>query len=120
MDRIIIREIEFYGYHGVLPEEKRLGQRFQVDLDLYLDLAPAGRTDDLRQTVNYAAVVEKVVQLGRERVYNLIEALAEAIAAEILADPLIARVKVRVKKPQAPIPQSFGLVAVEIERGREG
>ncbi|AVX19308.1 dihydroneopterin aldolase [Carboxydocella sporoproducens DSM 16521] len=118
MDRILIRDIEFYGYHGVLPEEKRLGQRFAVDLDLYLALAPAGQEDNLERTVNYAEIVEKVVTLGQAKSFNLIEALAEAIAAEMLCYPVIEKVRVLVKKPQAPIPRPFGLVAVEIERSR--
>lgn len=118
MDRIILRGLEFYGYHGVLPAEKELGQRFQLDLELGLDLRPAGEKDDLGKTVNYAAVFELVQEVTTREKYDLIEALAEKIAGEILSRFPVQTVKVLVRKPQAPIPGKFKFVGVEIFRER--
>lgn len=120
-DHILLQGLSFFGYHGVRPEEKRLGQRFTIDLVLGLNLAPAGRADDLDLTVNYSdayRVVQAVVE-GPSR--DTIEAVAEALAAALLERfARLESVGVRVGKPGAPIatPQ-LGLVAVQISRRRE-
>lgn len=119
MDKIILEGMEFYGYHGTMPEEKSLGQRFILDVELYLDLRPAGISDDLERTVNYARVFETVQSIVCGRSCQLIEALAEAAAKALLEQFPVAEVKVRVKKPQAPIPGRFTWVAVEITRGKD-
>ncbi|MBI4491912.1 MAG: dihydroneopterin aldolase [Chloroflexi bacterium] len=120
MDHILLSDLAFYGYHGAREEEKRLGQRFLVDLELSLDLQPAGRSDDLAQTVDYAEVYRLVRQVAEGPSRDLLEAVAEAIAAEVLGHfPELQAVKVRVKKPWAPIAGSqLGFVAVEITRVR--
>jgi len=118
MDKIILEGMEFFGYHGVLPEERSLGQRFIVDLDLELDLKPAGVADDVSRTVDYAAVFELVEKSVTERSYFLIEALAEDIANRVLVQFPVEAVVVRVKKPQAPIAGHFASMAVEIRRSR--
>ncbi|MHB8172472.1 MAG: dihydroneopterin aldolase [Thermincolia bacterium] len=115
-DKILLKDMEFYGYHGVLPEEKRLGQRFIIDLEMYGDLREAGLTDDLRYTINYAEVYQLVEKLVAGEKFDLIEALAEGIAMRILGNFPVAGVLVRVKKPQAPIPGKFAWVGVEIYR----
>lgn len=120
MDKIIMQGMEFYGYHGVLPEEQSLGQRFIVDLELELDLRQAGETDDLMHTINYARVFELVnlvVEGGPPR--RLIESVAQDIAAAVLFELPVLAVTVRVKKPQAPIPGHFAWMAVEIRRTRD-
>lgn len=119
MDRIILESMEFYGYHGVLAEEQALGQRFLIDVELILDLGPAGRSDDPEQTVDYARVFEAVREIVSGRPYKLIEAVAEAIAANLLDRFPVDRVTVRVKKPQAPVPGHFAWMAVEINRDGE-
>ncbi len=117
MDKIILKEMEFFARHGALPEERALGQKFILDVELRLDLRPAGLSDDLTLTIDYAQVFEAVRSIvcdGRPR--RLIEALAEAVAAELLERFPANRVKVRVKKPQAPVPGRFAWLGVEITR----
>lgn len=117
MDKIIMKGMKFYGRHGVLPQERELGQRFEVDLELYLELGPAGRTDDLNSTVSYADVYNAVEKMVTGPSFKLIEAVAEQIASDILKTFPVRGVKVRVQKPGAPVPGSFDYMAVEIERG---
>ncbi|WP_375456088.1 dihydroneopterin aldolase [uncultured Methylobacterium sp.] len=119
-DRILVRRIAVFAHHGVLSEETRLGQRFYISLDCALDLGPAGRSDDVARTVSYADLTAIAVEIATQRRFDLIEALAEAIAAAILARFLtIASITVRVDKPSAPVPAILEGVAVEITRGRE-
>ncbi len=118
MDRIGIRNLHFYAYHGALPEERRLGQSFYVNLDLYLSLEAAGRSDALDQTVHYGEVCEVVAAVMKEP-KDLIEAVAEGIASRVLETfEKLEGIAVTVKKPQAPIPMSFEGVEVSIERWR--
>jgi dihydroneopterin aldolase len=120
VDRIILAGMRFYGYHGVYPEEARLGQSFTVDVELYLDLRAAGQTDDLRKTVDYGKVYATVKRLVEGRPFKLIEALAEHVAAQVLEGfAPVAEVVVRVHKPNAPIPGPLDAVTVEIRRRRE-
>ncbi len=120
VDRIVITGMRFYAYHGVLPEETRLGQEFLVDAELYLDLQGAGRDDDIRQTVNYGKVYRTVKAIVEGSTFKLIEAVAERVAAEVLAQYAnVQAVTIRVHKPRAPIPGALGGVMVEIQRRRE-
>ena len=121
MDTIELRGLTFYGYHGAYAEEQKLGQRFVVDVRLGLDLAEAGRTDDLSRTVDYGKVAETVRAIVEGRRFKLIEALAEALAGAILdAHALVETIDVRVEKPSAPVSAApSGLVAVEIHRTRK-
>ncbi|HOV80307.1 MAG TPA: dihydroneopterin aldolase [Bacillota bacterium] len=116
MDKIVLEGMEFYGYHGTRPEERALGQRFVVDVELYLDLQPAGEKDDLDSTVDYSSVFELVGSIVCGRPMRLIESVAEAVAAEILKRFPVAETLVRVKKPHTPVPGCFRWVAVEIRR----
>jgi len=120
MDLIELRGLTFYGYHGAFPEERTLGQRFVVDLRIWLDLAPAGLADDLNLTADYGLVAETVRDLVEGEPVSLVEALAERIARRVLHDfPMIQRAGVRIEKPSAPVKASpAGLVAVEIVRDR--
>ena len=120
VDVIRLNEMVFYGYHGVLPEERTLGQRFVVDVELRTELKQAGLTDDLRQTVNYSAVYAGVREVLTGGPCNLIETVAERVAARILADhPRVQSVLVRIRKPEVPIPGSvLGSAEVCIERQR--
>ncbi|MEG6617204.1 2-amino-4-hydroxy-6-hydroxymethyldihydropteridine diphosphokinase [Peptococcaceae bacterium 1198_IL3148] len=118
MDKIIMQGMQFYGYHGALAEEQQLGQRFTVDLQLYLDLQPAGIADDLAKTVSYADVYRLVKNIIESAKYKLIESLAETIASQVLDNFAVKKVTVQVKKPQAPIPGIFDYMAVEITRSK--
>lgn len=120
-DHIRVEGIAVFARHGVLPEEEVLGQRFYLGLDAELDLAPAGRADDVALTVSYADLTALAVAIATERRFRLIEALAETIAGEILSRfPVIAAITVRVDKPSAPVPAILAQVGVTITRRREG
>ncbi|WP_059040588.1 dihydroneopterin aldolase [Paenibacillus rubinfantis] len=120
MDKIRIERLECYGYHGVFPEENRLGQRFYIDVEMGLDLRPAGTEDDLTRSVNYADVcllIQEIVELNR---FQLIETVAETIASRVLDTyTIVEETTVRVTKPHPPVPVRFGGVSVEIHRRRD-
>jgi dihydroneopterin aldolase len=118
-DRVLMNGLEFYGYHGVIPEENRLGQRFVVDIEMDADLDEAGRTDDLGKTVNYVAVHADVRAIVEGPACKLIETVATRIADRILGAYDVSRVRVRVLKPDVPIPATLNHVGIEIERTRE-
>lgn len=117
MDRITLRGIRAWGHHGVLEFERRTGQPFAVDLTLHVDLAAAGRSDDLADTVDYGGVAALVAERLAGRPVNLIEAVAADIAdATLAADPRIRVVEVTVHKPHAPVPVPVDDVEVSIVR----
>jgi 7,8-dihydroneopterin aldolase/epimerase/oxygenase len=119
MDKIYVNKMEFYGYHGVFPEENRLGQRFIVDLVVSLDLKNAGETDDLEHSVNYGELYGICKEIVEGKPFKLIEAVAEAIAKKVFEKSgLILEVTVKVIKPDPPIPGHYQSVAVEITRSR--
>jgi dihydroneopterin aldolase len=121
-DAILLQGLVFYGYHGVHPEEQRLGQRFVVDLEARGDLRPAGTSDEPARTVSYSDLYRVAREVVEGPPRRLIEALAEEIAADVLARfPSIESVTVTVWKPGAPIAGSaLERVGVRItrERGR--
>jgi 7,8-dihydroneopterin aldolase/epimerase/oxygenase len=119
MDKISVNEMTFFGYHGVFPEETRLGQRFNVDLDVYCDLKDAGQSDDLSYSINYAELYFLTREIVEGEPFKLIEAVAEKIANTVLAKfPQALEVKVKVIKPDPPIPGYYKSVSVEITRSR--
>lgn len=119
MDKIRLTGMQFYGYHGVFPEENKLGQRFIVDLELMMPLERPGKSDQLKDTINYAEVYYKVKKIVEERKYQLIEALAENIATELLQTyTSIDELTVCVIKPHPPFNVQFEGVTVEINRKR--
>ncbi|MDG5790178.1 dihydroneopterin aldolase [Evansella sp. AB-P1] len=119
MDKIYVNSMEFYAYHGVFPEENKLGQRFYVDVVLELDTRPAGLTDDLQKTVNYGQVYEVTKGIMEGSPVNLVETLTERIASDILLSfSIVQVVHVKVTKPNPPIPGHYDAVAVEIRRER--
>ena len=119
-DRIILAGMQFYGFHGVNPEERRLGQPFVVDLTAELDLRAAGASDDLADTVSYAHLYRAVKAVMEGEPVQLLETAAAAIAAAILQQhPPVAAVQVRVSKPRPPIRGAvIDAAAVEIYRTR--
>ena len=120
-DRIRLNDMVFYGYHGVQPEERTLGQRFQVDVELQVSLRAAGRDDDIQQTVNYVEVYRRVEEILTGPPFTLIEAVAERVAGRLLEDfQQVGRVSIRIRKPQVPIPGAMlGSSEVWIERDRK-
>jgi dihydroneopterin aldolase/2-amino-4-hydroxy-6-hydroxymethyldihydropteridine diphosphokinase len=118
-DQIVLKGISAQGFHGVLAFEKRDGQTFVVDVTMHVDLAPAGTSDDLADTVNYAEVAGDIVALIEGEPLDLIEALASRIADRVLARPLVEAVEVVVHKPQAPVGHPFTDVQVSVFRERQ-
>ncbi len=118
MDKIVLRNIKFYAYHGVLPEENKLGQNFYIDLNIYKNLHEAGESDELDKSVNYAEVYQIVERVTTGNVYKLIEKLASEIAKTLLFSFDIDKIWVRIKKPEAPIDGHYDFVGVEISRKR--
>ena len=119
MDKIYINNLEFIGYHGVFEEEKVLGQKFLVSLEMELDTRVAGKTGDLTKSVHYGLVAKDVEKIFLTKRENLLESCAENIAEMVLKNyNLVKSVKVTVKKPWAPLQMHFENVAVEIIRKR--
>ena len=111
--------MRFYGYHGVYAEENKLGQRFNVDVAIELDLRKAGVTDDLNYTVNYAEVYKICREIAEGTPFKLIEAVAENMTSKILeAFSVVQSCTVKLYKPDPPIPGYYESVAVEITRSR--
>ncbi len=117
-DHIVLAGMRFFGYHGVLPEERSRGQEFVVDVDLQVDLRPAGEADDLAATVDYRRVYDVVREVVEGPPRQLLEALAEAVAARLLGLAPVQAVRVRVRKPSVPLPGPLDHAAVEIVRHR--
>lgn len=117
--RITLSNMVFYGYHGDLPEESKLGQRWIVDLVLTLDIAAAAASDDLNQTVDYTrvyAICRETVEKDR---FKLIEALANHVIDRVLdASPIVDAVTITIKKPSVPIAGILDHVAVETSKTR--
>lgn len=119
-DAVLLEGLRCYGYHGVNPEERTLGQRFVVDVTLDADLRAAGETDDLERTISYSTVAKRVRAIVEGEPRHLIEAVAEAVAADLLAHFLLATaVTVTVRKPEAPVKGIFfDAAGVRIRRER--
>jgi 7,8-dihydroneopterin aldolase/epimerase/oxygenase len=118
MDKIFLNQMSFYAYHGAFPEENKLGQRFEVDVELRLDLRIAGQTDELEHSIDYGKVFQVVNEIVEHRRYRLLESLAENIADMLLTEFLVPEVLVRVSKPDPPIPGHYKSVGVEVVRSR--
>jgi len=119
-DKVLLKGMIFYAYHGVMEAEKELGQRFIVDLEISLDLWPAGDNDDLALTVNYAQVYDLIQKVILGDKYDLIETVAQRITQEVFKqEPRIEQIKVLVKKPEVPIAGILDYAAVELVRERE-
>jgi dihydroneopterin aldolase len=117
-DRITLRGMRFLGRHGVTLEERMEPQPIEVDVEMALDLARSARSDELADTVDYAAVFADVAAVVERQSFRLLEALAAAISEAVLAQPHVASVEVRVRKPKAPLPGAFETVEVAIRRSR--
>lgn len=118
-DKIIIKGLRLFAYHGVNPEEKEQGQEFELDITLFADLSAACESDDVENTVSYAKVVKTVSRVFLQKKHDLIESAAEAVAQAVLGEyALVQSVCVRLKKPHAPVSADFDYMAVEITRSR--
>ena len=119
-DRIILKGMQFYGFHGVNPEERAMGQPYLVDLFAEMDLSVPGKSDRLEDTVSYTHLYRLVKEVMEGEPKNLLEAAAHTIAQEVLADFPVTAVRVRVQKLRPPIRGSvIEYAAVDIHRTRE-
>jgi 7,8-dihydroneopterin aldolase/epimerase/oxygenase len=117
-DRIELVGLRVRGRHGVFDFERRDGQEFLVDVALDFDVATAAASDELADTVDYGTLAQNLARVVEGEPVNLLETLAERLAAVCLADERVAAATVTVHKPQAPIPLAFNDVAVTIRRSR--
>ncbi|MCK8467138.1 dihydroneopterin aldolase [Microbacterium sp. KSW4-16] len=118
LDEIVLTGLTVFGRHGVYAHEREDGQEFSIDLRLRMSLDQAAASDDVADTVHYGELAEKVAAVVGGEPVNLIETLAERIAAVALGDVRVQNVTVTVHKPHAPIPLSFADVAVTVHRSR--
>lgn len=117
MDKIYIKNLQVYGYHGVFSAEKDIGQRFLISAEIFLDLREAGKSDDLTKTVHYGDLCAEIEKEFNKVKYDLIETAGEALAEYILLNkPLVKRAKVLIKKPWAPIGKPLDYVAIQVDR----
>jgi dihydroneopterin aldolase len=117
-DRITLTGLRVRGHHGVFEHEKRDGQDFLVDITVWLSLAEAAATDDLRRTLHYGELAERAAAIVAGPARDLIETVAGEIADGVLKDERVRAVEVTVHKPSAPIPLTFADVAVTVRRER--
>ena len=119
-DKIILKGISFYGYHGVSKIERKKGQNFYVDIEMAMDLAEAGKTDKLSKTVDYPRVYSLVKEVQSKKKYHLMETLAENIARAVLNEfDRIKEVTVKVRKSPVTIRELMEYAEVEISRLRK-
>jgi dihydroneopterin aldolase len=118
-DTIFIQGLLVHAHHGVMAHEETVGQRFTIDLELAIDLAPSGASDKLADTASYSAIIDTATQAFTSQSYRLVEAAAARIAEAVLAAfGNITSVRVTVHKPHAPIAAIFNDVGVSILRTR--
>lgn len=118
-DRISLTGLRVRGFHGVFEHERRDGQEFVVDAVLELDTTGAAKSDDLADTIDYGALAQALAAVVAGEPVNLLETLAERLAAACLADPRVGAAEVTVHKPQAPIPLTFTDVSVTVRRSAD-
>jgi 7,8-dihydroneopterin aldolase/epimerase/oxygenase len=115
-DRIVLSEMVFYGYHGVLPEEQERGQVFTVDVAVEADLHRAGHTDDLADSLDYRDLYGRVRTVLTEERHRLLEAVAESVAHRLLELERVQAVTVVVRKPHVRLGGPLSSAAVEVTR----
>lgn len=119
MDRIVLTNMAFYGYHGNLPSEREQGQRFYVDVEVKTDLTKAGQTDNIEDSINYVHIYETVQRIVEGEPCNLLERIGALIADELWeAYKGIVGLSVTVRKPSAPIPGIMDHVEIITTRGQ--
>ncbi len=120
MDKIIVKGLKLFAFHGVNPEEKEDGQNFIIDITASLSLCVPCSTDNVDDTVSYAKIIKTARRVFLQEKYDLLEKAAEVVADAVLSEfEKISEVTVTVKKPEAPIKADFDYVAVEITRSRK-
>ena len=121
MDKIIIKDLKLFAFHGVNEAEKANGQNFVLDITLWADLEKPCVSDDVEDTVSYSSVIKKVSQVFTAEKYDLLEKAAQVVSDAIFDTfEKVEECQVLLKKPEAPIKADFDYVAVEIRRKRNG
>ncbi|NLK63061.1 MAG: dihydroneopterin aldolase [Fusobacteria bacterium] len=115
-DKIIIKNMKIYGFHGVLEEEKKLGQNYFIDVIITKSLKKACLSDNLNDSIDYSKIYYDIVDLSNVNKFNLIEAFAENICTLIIEKYVVKKIEVTIKKPNAPINGNFEYVAINITR----
>ena len=119
MDKIIVKDLKLFCYHGVNPEEKIDGQNFIFDIDATVDLSLPCKTDNVNDTVSYAKIIKTVRRVAQGEKNDLLERVAQRVADELFVEfEKISALVITLKKPEAPIKADFDYVAVTIERSR--
>jgi len=118
MDSIEVSGIRAYGYTGLLAEERTLGQWFEVDLTIWLDLKPSADNDNLDDSVDYRHAISLTQHVIKTAKFALVEKLADVIAIDILKINLVQKVRVRLSKLAPPIPDFGGKVTIDITRSQ--
>jgi 7,8-dihydroneopterin aldolase/epimerase/oxygenase len=119
MDVIQLTGIRCYGYTGYLQEERFLGQWFEVDLRMEVDLAPAGQSDRIEDTLDYRSVIAAVKEIISTAKFALIEKLADTIITTVLNFDRVQQVELKLHKPAAPIPDFGGKITIELTRKKQ-
>ena len=118
MDVIQLTGIRCYGYTGYLQEERFLGQWFEVDLRMTVDLTAAGQSDQIEDTLDYRSVITAVKEIISLSKFDLVEKLAETIIASVLSFDKVQQVELKLHKPGAPIPDFGGKITIELTRSK--
>ena len=119
MDCIRIKSLKIKARHGVYEFERKKDGTFELDIEIYLSLKKSGRSDKLEDTINYDDIVSIATKAFTEKNYNLVEAVAESVCKKLLYALKVAKVKLRVRKPHAPINADFDTIEVELIRENE-
>jgi dihydroneopterin aldolase len=119
-DQIFVEGIKFHGFHGLTKLERQVGVRLSVDVRLEMDLEKSGRSDRMSDTIDYALVHKKVIEVGRGKSYKLLETFALKLLDEFLAEFAVERVTVRVRKETPVLDGIVDAVGVEMSRRRNG
>lgn len=119
MDKIIVKNLKIFAYHGVNPEEKEDGQNFVLDIDAYVDISVPCMSDNVDDTVSYAKMIKEATRIFTSRKDDLLERAAQRVADGLFeAFGRIEKLRILLKKPEAPIKADFEYVGVEIFRER--
>ena len=118
MDKLIIKEIELIGHCGITEDERTTGQRLSVDIELSTDITTAANSDLLQDSIDYVSVCNLIVSIGSEGKFNLLEALAERMAQEVLGKYNVSEILIRLRKTSVPVTPIRGCFEVEIRRKR--
>jgi dihydroneopterin aldolase len=116
-DIVRLRDITIFGFYGVSPQEREVGQKIQIDLDLYADLSAACASDQLQDTINYESVYTSVMEVvGAGKRYRLLETLGEEICDVILGHYPVQKVEIKLRKLNLPFPNNLSHIEIQLTR----